>query len=55
MTKFFVKAFIVSFLFGLFVCFAGSAWDQEAEYNSNVTSEYTQRLEDRAFENSINK
>ena len=55
MTKFFVKAFVVSFLFGLFVCFAGSAWDQEAEYQNNVTSEYTQRLQDRDFNNSINK
>ena len=33
----------------------GPAWDAEAEYNHNVTSEYTQRLQDREFERSINK
>lgn len=33
----------------------GPAWDAEAEYNHNVTSEYTQRLQDRDFERSINK
>ena len=33
----------------------GPAWDAEAEYNHNVNSEYTQRLQDRDFERSINK
>lgn len=33
----------------------GPAWDAEAEYQHNVTSEYTQRLQDRDFESSINK
>ena len=55
MTKILVKTFVAAFLFGMFVCFAGSAWDQEAEYQNNVTSEYTQRLQDRDFNNSINK
>lgn len=31
------------------------AWDAEAEYNHNVTSEYTQRLQERDFNRSINK
>ena len=33
----------------------GPAWDAEAEYNHNVTSEYTQRLEQRDFNRAINK
>lgn len=33
----------------------GPAWDAEAEYNHNVTSEYTQRLQERDFNRSINK
>lgn len=55
MLKVFAKVFVAAFVFGLAVCYVGSAWDQEAEYNSNVTSEYTQRLDDRAFNSSINK
>ncbi len=33
----------------------GPAWDAEAEYQHNVTSEYTQRLQERDFNRSINK
>lgn len=33
----------------------GPAWDAEAEYNHNVTSEYTQRLQERDFNRAINK
>lgn len=33
----------------------GPAWDAEAEYSHNKVSEYTQRLQERDFNRSINK
>ena len=45
----------VAIVWFLSVNVLGPAWDAEAEYQHNVTSEYTQRLQDRDFERSINK
>lgn len=33
----------------------GSVWDQEAAYNRQVVSEYTERIQNRNFEMQINK
>ena len=48
-------AALVTVVYFVSVNVIGPAWDAEAEYNHNVTSEYTQRLQDRDFERSINK
>ena len=48
-------AALVAVVWFVSVNIIGPAWDAEAEYNHNVTSEYTQRLQDREFERSINK
>lgn len=48
-------AALVAVVYFVSVNVIGPAWDAEAEYQHNVTSEYTQRLQDRDFERSINK
>lgn len=48
-------AALVAVVYFVSVNVLGPAWDAEAEYNSNVTSEYTQRLQERDFNRSINK
>ena len=48
-------AALVAVVYFVSVNVIGPAWDAEAEYQHNVTSEYTQRLQDREFERSINK
>ena len=48
-------AALVAVVYFVSVNVIGPAWDAEAEYNHNVTSEYTQRLQERDFNRSINK